>query len=135
MRAFGVRSALTAASRRAGASSSSHRSLLARTLASSSSGAQASRSTFVSSYHQPVEPHEIAAFLSRKQLTARETDAHFVVRECPFCHPTRGRADNLFKLYVQKAQGVYKCHRCGASGSWFDFKSKVSWGRRAGQFG
>ncbi|TYZ61602.1 hypothetical protein PybrP1_002016 [[Pythium] brassicae (nom. inval.)] len=90
-----------------------------------SSGTQVNRSTFVSSYHQPAEPHDIAAFLSRKLLPARETDTHFVVRECPFCHPTHGRADNLFKLYVHKAQGVYKCHRCGASGSWFDFKSKL----------
>ncbi|KAG7391356.1 hypothetical protein PHYBOEH_006691 [Phytophthora boehmeriae] len=28
-------------------------------------------------------------------------------------------------MYVQKAQGVYKCHRCGAAGSWFDFKRKL----------
>lgn len=90
-----------------------------------SSLAQANRSTYVSSYNQAAEPHEIAAFLSRKQFVTRESDTHFVVRECPFCHPTHGRIDNLFKLYVHKAQGVYKCHRCGASGSWFDFKSKV----------
>ncbi|RLN49863.1 hypothetical protein BBJ29_003135 [Phytophthora kernoviae] len=28
-------------------------------------------------------------------------------------------------MYVQKTQGVYKCHRCGAAGSWFDFKRKL----------
>uniref|UniRef100_K3WZ52 SF4 helicase domain-containing protein n=1 Tax=Globisporangium ultimum (strain ATCC 200006 / CBS 805.95 / DAOM BR144) TaxID=431595 RepID=K3WZ52_GLOUD len=91
----------------------------------SSSGVQANRNTFVSSYYQLEDPQEIAEFLGRKKLVSRETDTHFVVRDCPFCHPTHGKADNIFKLYVQKAQGVYKCHRCGASGSWFDFKSKL----------
>ncbi|GMF16707.1 unnamed protein product [Phytophthora lilii] len=28
-------------------------------------------------------------------------------------------------MYVHKTQGVYKCHRCGAAGSWFDFKRKL----------
>lgn len=112
---------------RVGSNSSNHRHACEglRNLSSSSSGAQANRNTFVSSYYQLEDPQEIATFLSRKKLAARETDTHFVVRDCPFCHPTRGKADNIFKLYVHKAQGVYKCHRCGAAGSWFDFKSKV----------
>lgn len=85
--------------------------------------------TFVSSHSQALlahEPLELAGFLRRKELVFKETDSHFVVRECPFCHPTRGRADNLFKLYVHRTKGVYKCHRCGAAGSWLDFKTKVS---------
>lgn len=90
-----------------------------------STGAQANRNTFVSSYYQMEDPQEISAFLARKKLATRETDTHYVVRDCPFCHPTHGKADNIFKLYVHKSQGVYKCHRCGAAGSWFDFKSKV----------
>lgn len=83
-------------------------------------------STFMSSHYQHQDPAEIHEFLRRKQLASRETDTHFVVRECPFCHPTRGKADNLFKLYVHKSKGVYKCHRCGSSGSWLDFKAKVT---------
>lgn len=53
---------------------------------------------------------------------------HIVVKECPFCEkPTRGRADNMFKLYIKIGGGAYFCHRCGAKGSWFDFKRH--WGR------
>lgn len=145
MRAFGVRSSrsymralatrvTTCVTTTSSSSSNSGVSLLAVSsrhaceglrYLSSSSGSQANRNTFVSSYYQLEDPQEIATFLGRKKLVARETDTHFVVRDCPFCHATRGKADNIFKLYVHKAQGVYKCHRCGAAGSWFDFKSKV----------
>ncbi|CAH0476726.1 unnamed protein product [Peronospora belbahrii] len=68
---------------------------------------------------------DVANFLRRKSFTMRETDSHFVVRDCPFCHATYGKADNLFKMYVHKTQGMYKCHRCGSAGSWFDFKRKL----------
>jgi twinkle protein len=36
-----------------------------------------------------------------------------------------GKADNMFKLYVQIGGGAYFCHRCGAKGSWYDFKMKL----------
>ncbi|EGZ26390.1 hypothetical protein PHYSODRAFT_479432 [Phytophthora sojae] len=71
------------------------------------------------------DPRDVGDFLRRKSLAVRETDSHFVVRDCPFCHATHGKADNVFKMYVHKTQGVYKCHRCGAAGSWFDFKRKL----------
>ena len=29
----------------------------------------------------------------------------------------------MFKLYISIGHGAYFCHRCGAKGSWFDFKS------------
>ncbi|RLN94318.1 hypothetical protein BBJ28_00026177, partial [Nothophytophthora sp. Chile5] len=80
---------------------------------------------FVSRHYQMQDPREVGEFLRRKSLACRETDSHFVVRDCPFCHATRGKADNLFKMYVHRTQGVYKCHRCGAAGSWFDFKRKL----------
>eukprot|EP00559_Dactyliosolen_fragilissimus_P009407 CAMPEP_0184859432 /NCGR_PEP_ID=MMETSP0580-20130426/4436_1 /TAXON_ID=1118495 /ORGANISM="Dactyliosolen fragilissimus" /LENGTH=740 /DNA_ID=CAMNT_0027356063 /DNA_START=844 /DNA_END=3066 /DNA_ORIENTATION=+ len=35
-----------------------------------------------------------------------------------------GKADNQYKLYVQIGGGAYFCHRCGASGSWYDFKKQ-----------
>ncbi|EEY59593.1 twinkle protein, putative [Phytophthora infestans T30-4] len=71
------------------------------------------------------DPKDVADFLRRKSLAVRETDTHFVVRDCPFCHSTHGKTDNLFKMYVHRTQGVYKCHRCGSAGSWFDFKRKL----------
>ncbi|KAG1707253.1 hypothetical protein DVH05_026447 [Phytophthora capsici] len=80
---------------------------------------------FVSRHYQMQDPKDVADFLRRKSLAVRETDSHFVVRDCPFCHATHGKADNLFKMYVHKTQGVYKCHRCGSAGSWFDFKHKL----------
>ncbi|KAJ0411941.1 hypothetical protein ATCC90586_009898 [Pythium insidiosum] len=87
-----------------------------------SSSSLSSSPTFVSSHFQLDDPLEIPAFLERKRLAFRASDSHLVVKECPFCHATRGKADNLFKLYVHRRQGVFKCHRCGAAGSWFDFK-------------
>lgn len=36
-----------------------------------------------------------------------------------------GKADNMFKLYVQIGGGAYFCHRCGGKGSWYDFKMKL----------
>lgn len=80
---------------------------------------------FVSRHYQMQDPRDVGDFLRRKSLAVRETDSHFVVRDCPFCHATHGKADNVFKMYVHKTQGVYKCHRCGAAGSWFDFKRKL----------
>jgi twinkle protein len=57
---------------------------------------------------------------------ARTTPTHVVLRECPFCpKPTGDKADNLYKLYLQIGRGAYFCHRCGASGSWLDFKAKL----------
>ncbi|KAF1785135.1 P-loop containing nucleoside triphosphate hydrolase [Phytophthora cactorum] len=92
---------------------------------SSSSRRCLATEAFVSRHYQMQDPKDVAEFLQRKSLSVRETDSHFVVRDCPFCHATHGKTDNLFKMYVHKTQGVYKCHRCGAAGSWFDFKRKL----------
>jgi hypothetical protein len=40
------------------------------------------------------------------------------VQTCPFCHDTKGKQDNLHKLYIHSVRGTYKCHRCDAHGSW-----------------
>eukprot|EP00656_Telonema_subtile_P044245 TRINITY_DN50532_c0_g1_i1.p1 TRINITY_DN50532_c0_g1~~TRINITY_DN50532_c0_g1_i1.p1 ORF type:complete len:579 (+),score=141.24 TRINITY_DN50532_c0_g1_i1:307-2043(+) len=48
-----------------------------------------------------------------------------VVKECPFCHPTAGKVDNQWKLYILNRNGCYKCFRCQSQGSWFDFQSKI----------
>ncbi len=48
----------------------------------------------------------------------RTTHNHVIIRECPFCNkPTKGKADNMFKLYVQIGGGAYFCHRCGSKGN------------------
>jgi len=31
----------------------------------------------------------------------------------------------MYKLYIQIGGGAYFCHRCGAKGSWYDFKMKI----------
>ncbi|KAF0695088.1 Aste57867_14073 [Aphanomyces stellatus] len=80
---------------------------------------------FVSKYYELEDHRIIDEFLRRKGLVLKETPTHYIVRDCPFCHPTKGRTDNLFKLYVNKTNGVYICHRCGASGSWFTFKQRL----------
>lgn len=44
----------------------------------------------------------------------RTTSTHVILRECPFCNkPTGGKADNMYKIYVQIGGGAYFCHRCG----------------------
>lgn len=51
------------------------------------------------------------------------TRQHVILRECPFCNkPTNEKADNFYKLYIMIGGGAYFCHRCGAKGSWYDFK-------------
>jgi twinkle protein len=48
-----------------------------------------------------------------------------VVKYCPFCHDHKDKPSNLWKLYISRGTGVYLCHRCGASGSWFGFKERL----------
>lgn len=82
-------------------------------------------STFTSRFYELQDAkHEIPNFLQRKLLQFRDSASHFIIRTCPFCHETHGKADNLFKLYVDKLKGVFKCHRCGQAGSWLDFKRR-----------
>ena len=86
-------------------------------------------STFVSAHYR-LELGAVASFLERHGLTTRDTPTHTIVRACPLCGKPHGeKLDNLWKLYVRKADGAYFCHRCGSSGSWFDLKSKLDSGR------
>ena len=56
----------------------------------------------------------------------KSTREHVIIKECPFCHkPTGGKADNQYKLYVSMGGGQFFCHRCGAKGSWYDFKMRL----------
>ncbi|KAL7571037.1 hypothetical protein ACA910_003754 [Epithemia clementina (nom. ined.)] len=87
-------------------------------------------STFVSKHYQEikVDKSTVLNLLSRytsRQPHVQQTDKHMIVRECPFCSPTNNKADNLYKLYILQTTGAYFCHRCGASGSWFDFRQRL----------
>ena len=104
-------------------------------------------STFVSS-HFRLDEEALRAYLDRKSLVVKvrrlmfapasrhligwtcgrvqANDSHFVVRECPLCSKsTYGKADNMWKLYIKRADGAFHCHRCGQGGSWFDFKQRL----------
>ncbi|KAL7465656.1 hypothetical protein ACHAXS_007329 [Conticribra weissflogii] len=89
---------------------------------------------FVSRYNNSINlsPHQITNYAVQHlphlshSGDFRVTGSHVVFKECPFCaKPTGGKADNLYKLYVKIGNGAYFCHRCGAKGSWFDFKSQI----------
>lgn len=91
------------------------------------SPAVAESSTFVSRHF--TLPHgEVEAYIERHRMRFKRSSTHVIVEECPFCHSTRGLANNQYKLYVDVVSGVYFCHRCGAKGSWFALRSRVSGG-------
>lgn len=80
-------------------------------------------STFVSQ-HFRVDEHKIFEYLQRVGLEAKRQGSQIAVKVCPFCHDTKGRADNLWKLFFTTDSGASFCHRCGWKGSWYDFKKK-----------
>ncbi len=47
----------------------------------------------------------------------RRVGAQLSVRDCPFCHPIKGREDNRWKLSINVETGLYKCFRCDAKGN------------------
>jgi len=86
---------------------------------------------FVSKHNQSlnVAASQITEYCSHHGISSdsfRKTTSHVVLKECPFCpKPHQGKADNLFKIYIKIGGGAYFCHRCGAKGSWYDFKMKL----------
>jgi len=54
------------------------------------------------------------------------------VRECPLCHPTNNKMENMFKLHLSKATGGYHCFRCGSKGSYQHFKHRLQMLRQHG---
>ncbi|KAG2378480.1 hypothetical protein C9374_008119 [Naegleria lovaniensis] len=78
--------------------------------------------TFVSNYYK-INENDIQEFLTRKGLPFRTVMNEIVIKDCPFCHDTKGKITNLWKLYINRHTGAYFCHRCGSKGSWFDFKT------------
>jgi twinkle protein len=85
---------------------------------------------FVSKYNTSinVNPQEIKdVFLGYGIALGdlRQAGQHILVRDCPFCHPIRGKPDNQFKLNVKIGDGCYQCFRCGEKGNWYDLKMKL----------
>ena len=80
---------------------------------------------FVSKHNQSlnVTSNQITEYCANQGIAQddlRTTNTHVILRECPFCSkPTRGKADNMFKIYVQIGGGAYYCHRCGAKGRFY----------------
>lgn len=74
---------------------------------------------FVSRHNQSlnVTSNQITEYCKNQGIAhddLRTTNTHVIIRECPFCNkPTRGKADNMYKVYVQIGGGAYFCHRCG----------------------
>lgn len=82
---------------------------------------------FVSNYYS-VGDGDVERYLDRHGVAYRKNTNGAVVEECPFCHETRGEADNLYKLHVQFESGVFYCHRCRAKGNWFLLRDKLGGG-------
>lgn len=61
-------------------------------------------STFVSK-HVELPPADVAAFLNLRGMTFRVSGGEIIVKECPFCHSTGGKLDNMWKLYIGLNKG------------------------------
>lgn len=61
-------------------------------------------STFVSKHHV-LDPSVVTAFLDQRRMEFKTSGAEVVVKECPFCHDTGGKADNMWKLYIGLENG------------------------------
>lgn len=62
------------------------------------------RSTFVSKHHV-LDLAVVTAFLNQRGMQFRTSGAEVVVKECPFCHDTGGKVDNVWKLYIGLEKG------------------------------
>lgn len=61
-------------------------------------------STFVSK-HVVLPVVDVASFLDQRGLTFKISGKEVIVKECPFCHDTGGKLDNLWKLYIGLEKG------------------------------
>lgn len=61
-------------------------------------------STFVSKHHV-LDHSVVTAFLDQRGMQFRTSGAEVVVKECPFCHDTGGKVDNMWKLYIGIEKG------------------------------
>lgn len=61
-------------------------------------------STFVSR-HVELRPTDVTSFLDQKGMTFRLSGSEVVVRRCPFCHDTKNKVDNMWKLSIGLNKG------------------------------
>jgi len=69
---------------------------------------------------------EIPRMLDGRGMQYKENETgQFIVKNCPFCSDTRGKIDNLWKLYISKENGLFFCHRCKTRGNAKQFTEKL----------
>lgn len=68
------------------------------------------------------------SYLKRTRLEYRRSGDFETVKECPFCHDVKNDPSNMYALKISRISGYYKCFRCGAKGSWFNFKRRLGFG-------
>lgn len=69
---------------------------------------------------------DFRSYLSTKNLDVKDDGrGQWCIRVCPFCHPTGGKRDNEWKLYIVQSSGAYRCNRCQAQGSCYDFMKNM----------
>eukprot|EP01133_Synstelium_polycarpum_P014161 gene14161-16690_t len=99
-------------------------SYVAPAATSTPAAAADNKSAFVSS-HYKVNEASVLQYLDRKKMAYRVSGQEIVVKECPLCPDTKGKLDNLWKLYISRETSAYFCHRCSNKGSWFDLKANL----------
>lgn len=52
-----------------------------------------------------LEETDVAAFLDQRGMQFRVSGGEVVVKECPFCHDTGNKVDNMWKLYIGLKSG------------------------------
>ncbi len=69
---------------------------------------------------------EITGMLDANGMRYKESSTgQLVVKNCPFCSDTKGKIDNLWKLYIHKENGLFFCHRCQTRGNAEQFAKKM----------
>ncbi|MBP6218860.1 MAG: hypothetical protein KA436_09755 [Oligoflexales bacterium] len=69
---------------------------------------------------------ELVSALTNRGFQYKSSSSNQInVRECLFCHDTKSKIDNLYKLYISKDNGAYFCHRCGSKGSFSSLYTKI----------
>lgn len=72
---------------------------------------------------KPPTDSEIIGFCEDNGMVDhKRTGKQLVIKECPFCHETNGKLDNIYKLNIELGTGLYICHRCQAKGNWYAFR-------------
>ena len=93
---------------------------------------EAAAAPFVSK-HARLRDGELQQGLQDNNLSHHDPGGSWLrVRECPLCHPTNNKMENMFKLHLSKATGGYHCFRCGAKGSYQHFKHRLQMLRQHG---